>query len=73
MLHTHLLLRYSYMKDKPAKPGNVPKNNAVSEIGAFWTENDFHLGFKLFYRAELKRPGDLHHQISDKADKYGIF
>jgi hypothetical protein len=34
--------RCSFQKDKRAKPGNLPKSKAVSEIGEHWTEKDLH-------------------------------
>jgi hypothetical protein len=36
----------SCQKDKRAKPGNLTKNNAVSEIGEHWIEKYFHLVYK---------------------------
>jgi len=34
--------RWSCHKSKRTKGGNLPKGNAVSEMGEHWTENDFH-------------------------------
>jgi hypothetical protein len=34
----------SYQKNKLAQPGNLPKRNALSEIGEHWKEKYFHLG-----------------------------
>lgn len=33
---------FSYQKDRWAKPGNLPNNVAVSEIGYHWIEKGFH-------------------------------
>jgi hypothetical protein len=39
MLHTHLHLYVAHTRrDKSAKPGNLPKSNALSEIGEHWRE-----------------------------------
>jgi hypothetical protein len=35
----------SYQKCKRAKTGNLPKSNALSEIGEYWKEKFFHLCF----------------------------
>jgi hypothetical protein len=32
---------YSYRKNKGAKPGNLPKDNTVLEIGFYWIEKYF--------------------------------
>ena len=40
----------SYQKDKQSKPGNIPKRNALSEIGEHWIEKYCHFIFKVFQR-----------------------
>jgi hypothetical protein len=40
----------SYQKDKQSKPGNLPKSNALSEIGEQWIEKYRHFIFKVFQR-----------------------
>jgi hypothetical protein len=35
-----------YEKDKWAKPGHLPKSNAIKEIGEHWIEKYFHTIFR---------------------------
>ena len=41
--HSSLYTSFSYHQDKYAQPGNLPKSNALSEIGEHWIEKYFHL------------------------------
>jgi hypothetical protein len=50
MLHTPALsTRFCYQRDKRAKSGNLPKSNAISEIGERLIEKYFHLVFKRLF------------------------
>jgi hypothetical protein len=42
MLHTHFYGRFLIQKDKPAKPGNLPKRNDRSEIEERSADKYFH-------------------------------
>jgi len=75
--------RFSYQEDRRGKPGNLPKSNAVWEIGDLWIRKDFHISFvmpksvpwltRLVDSLSPRRPG-FHHRpvpvrfVVDKVD-----
>jgi len=63
---------FSHHKNKPLTPGNLPINEALSDIGQDWTEKDFQFlvlsGF--FNRSIIVKKPFIHKQAARLCNKH---